>query len=319
MSAVQIVRPGMFTTIQDRGRWGFQRWGVPVSGPMDAWSARLANRLVGNADAMALLEVTLLGPEFSLGREGWIAVTGARFDVEIGGQLHRSPFVARVRRDVLVRFASRQHGTRAYVAFDGGLAVPPTLESASTHVRAGLGGVAGRALRAGDRITLGPPGLGRFDERPIDGRLPEVPKPGTGDTAMLDVLAGASDDWMTEAVSALCATTFVVSADSDRMGYRLTGGQAAWPKGRSALLSHPVALGAVQLPAGGDPILLMADRQTTGGYAQIAALTRASRSLAGQLGPGDRVAFRSTSWSDAREAHHRSEAALDAIAPEVRA
>ena len=319
MSAVEIVRPGMFTTIQDRGRWGFQRWGVPVSGPMDAWSARLANRLVGNPDGTALLEVTLRGPEFSLLRDGWIGVTGARFDVEIGGRQWRSPFVARALRDAVVRFGSRQDGTRAYVAFDGGLAITPTLDSASTHVRAGLGGVGGRALRAGDRIPLGPPGVRRLEERQIDSGLPAVPKPGTGDTATLDVLVGGSDDWTTAAVSALCATTFVVSADSDRMGYRLTGGQAAWPEGRSALLSHPVALGAVQLPAGGDPILLMADRQTTGGYAQIAALTRASRSLAGQLGPGDRIAFRSTSWSDAREAHHRSEAALDALAPEVRA
>ena len=150
MSAVQIVRPGMFTTIQDRGRWGFQRWGVPVSGPMDAWSARLANRLVGNADATALLEVTLRGPEFSLARDGWIAVTGARFDVEIGGRPWRSPFVASVPRDVQVRFGSRQDGTRAYVAFDGGLRVLPTLESVSTHVRAGLGGIGGRALRARD-------------------------------------------------------------------------------------------------------------------------------------------------------------------------
>jgi antagonist of KipI len=291
VSAVQIVRPGMLTTIQDRGRWGFQHWGVPVSGPMDAWSARLANRLVGNADAMALLEVTLRGPEFSLTREGWIAVTGARFDVEIGGRSQRSPFVARIPRDVLVRFGSRQDGTRAYVAFDGGLAVPPTLESASTHVRAGLGGVAGRALRAGDGIPLGPPGIGRFDERQIDSRLPEVPKPGTGDTAILDVLAGGPDDWTTEAVSALCATTFLVSADSDRMGYRLTGGQAAWPEGRSALLSHPVALGAVQLPAGGDPILLMADRQTTGGYPQIATVITADLPLAGQLAPGDWIDF----------------------------
>ena len=318
MSAVQIVRPGMLTTIQDRGRWGLQQWGVPVSGPMDAWSARLANRLVRNADGDALLEATLVGPEFSLARDGWVAVTGARFDVEIGGQRWRSPFVARVSRDVPVRFGSRHDGTRACIAFDGGLAVETMLGSASTHVRAHLGGLGGRALQAGDRIPLGPPTTAILDERQIEKSLPAVPAQGAGEAAVLEVLAGGADDWTMAAVHALCATTFVVSTDSDRMGYRLTGGQTAWPEGRSALLSHPVALGALQLPAGGDPILLMADRQTTGGYAQIAVLARASRSAAGQLGPGDRVAFRATSLNGARDAHRRSEAALDALATEVR-
>jgi antagonist of KipI len=319
VSRLHILRPGMFTTIQDRGRWGFQRWGVPVSGPMDAWSARLANRLVGNADATALLEVTLRGPEFSLSRDGWIAVTGARFDVEVGARRWRSPFVARVPGDVPVRFGQRQDGTRAYIAVDGGLAVEPTLGSASTHVRAGLGGLSGRALQAGDTVPLGSPATLRLEERHVDAAGPAVPRPGMNEISVLDVLVGAQDDWTNAAVAALCATSFIVSADSDRMGYRLTGGTTSWPEGRSALLSHPVTLGAVQLPAGGDPILLMADRQTTGGYAQIAVLTRASRSLAGQLGPGDRIVFRTSRWSEARHAHHRSEAALDALAPEVRA
>ena len=319
MSTVHIIRPGMFTTIQDRGRWGFQRWGVPVSGPMDGWSARLANRLVGNTDGAALLEVTLRGPEFSVDRDGWIAVTGARFDVEIGGRSWQSPLVARVPRDVSVRFGNRQSGTRAYVAVDGGLALASMLSSVSTHVRAGLGGVDGRALQAGENLPLGESSTGRLQERQIDACVAGVPMPGTRDSADLDVLSGSTDDWTTAAVAALCATTFAVSADSDRMGYRLTGGQVSWPDGRSSLLSHPVALGAVQLPAGGEPILLMADRQTTGGYAQIAVVTRASRSLAGQLGPGDRVAFREISMELARDAHRRSEAALDALAPEIRA
>src|SRR5262245_36736437 len=158
---------------------------------MDMWSARLANRLVGNADGAALLEVTLRGPEFAVGRDGWIAVTGARFDVEIGGRSWRSPFLVRVPRDTPVRFGSRHSGTRAYVAVEGALAPAAMLGSVSTHVRARLGGVDGRALQAGDTLALGEVSTRRLQEKQLDAGVIGVPMPGSRDSALLDVLAGA--------------------------------------------------------------------------------------------------------------------------------
>jgi biotin-dependent carboxylase-like uncharacterized protein len=286
---------------------------------MDPWSARLANRLVGNIDWAPVLEVTLLGPELRAGRDAWIAVTGACFDVDIANRPWRSPLVARIARNTVVRFRARQHGTRAYIAINGGLRVQPTLGSSATTVRARLGGIEGRALRSGDEVPLGPSlDATALTERHVDVEPAGIPKPGSAGVATLDVLPGAADEWTTEAVTALCTTTFTIASDSDRMGYRLVNGEAAWPAGRSALLSQPTTLGAVQLPAGGDPILLMADRQTTGGYAQIAVLSRSARSVAGQLGPGDRVAFRAVSLTEAREIYHRREAALDALVREVK-
>lgn len=318
MSVLLIDRPGMLTTIQDAGRWGYQHWGVPVSGPMDAWSARLANRLAGNPDGTPLLEVTLLGPRFRVQRDCLIAITGAAFDVEIAGRTARSPLVGAVTRGSTVTFGQRRACARAYVAVDGGFSTPRVLGSAASHPRSGLPGLAGRPVRAGDQLTLG------------------SPKPSTGatidDTALLEwwsearsgrswtlrVLRHSWDDWSAGAFDALCGSEFIVSTDSDRMGYRLKG-DVAWTEIPGALLSGPTTLGAIQVPPGGEPILLMADRQTTGGYAQVAVLSRADRQVAGQLAPGDALRFESVSWAAARDAHQRREAALDRLAPEVMA
>ena len=251
-----IVRPGMFTTIQDRGRWGFQRWGVPVVGPMDAWSARLANRLVGNADAIGAARGDAVGPASSDS-----SVTGGspspapRFDVEIGGRPWRSPFVASVPRDVLVRFGSRQDGTRAYVAFDGGLAVPPDARKRDrrTSVRA-LAASAGARFGPATACRWARPALADWTSgrstatcrrtETGHGRHGRPRRPCRRD----------ADDCDDGGRVGRCARRrSSCPRDSDRMGYRLP---EARPRGLKAIAAlccrHPVALGAVQLPAGGD-------------------------------------------------------------------
>jgi antagonist of KipI len=307
-----VERPGMFTTVQDGGRWGFARWGVPVSGPMDRWSARLANRLVGNRDGSAVLEVTLVGPRLRFERECPVAITGAEFDLEIGTSAVRSPWSGRVSAGSTIAFGARHTGARAYVSVGGSLAVPQVLGSRSTQVRAPFAGLAGRALRRGDVIPLG--------EAPSMSRVFD----GDGFRAWWDAAARdahrplrvVATEPATPAFETLCGTPFVVSTRSDRMGCRLEG-TASWGVIPGSLPSGPTALGAVQLPPGGEPILLMADHPTTGGYAQIAVLCRADRQIAGQLAPGDRIRFVPVSRDEARSAHLGRERALTALAPEV--
>jgi antagonist of KipI len=314
VSALVIDRPGMLTTVQDLGRRGFQALGVPVSGAMDPWSARLANRLVGNPDRFAVLEITLVGPRFTAERDARIAVAGGDFEVRIANEVSRVPFVSRVQKGVEVAFGGRTRGARAYLAIDGGIATGAVLGSASTHLLARMGGFGGRALKAGDRVPLGqsrnePTGRPAHLERAAV-RLDEV--------ITLRVLPGMMDDAVgEEALTTLYREPFVISADSDRMGYRLSN-TGRWPAVSASQLSSPTAAGAIQLPPDGTPILLMADRQTTGGYLQIGVLQRADRALAGQLAPGDRVSFAPTTHQAAAAAHAALEARLNATLPEVR-
>jgi antagonist of KipI len=300
----------MLTTVQDLGRRGYQALGVSFSGAMDTWSARLANRLAGNPDRFAVLEVTIVGPRFTVERDAWIAVAGADFEVRVGTAVNRVPFVSRVPKGTEVAFGGRTRGARAYLAIDGGFATPLTLGSASTHLLARMGGFAGRALKAGDRLPLGPsrtaPALGRPDQPAID-----------AGEATLRVLPGIMDDGVAQdAFATLCAVQFVVAAHSDRMGYRLSN-TGRWPPVSASQLSGATAAGAIQLPPDGTPILLMADRQTSGGYAQVGVLQRADRRLAGQLAPGDRVAFAAATLESAAAAHAALETRLNAAAPEI--
>jgi antagonist of KipI len=219
-----------------------------------------------------------------------------------------------VPRGTEVAFGARTHGARAYLAVDGGIATAPVLGSASTHLLARMGGFGGRALRAGDRVPLGagrsePAALAGFESAAL--RLDEV--------VALSVLPGTvSDAGAEQAFATLCEEQFAISADSDRMGYRLSNA-GRWPVIGASQLSGPTAAGAIQLPPDGTPILLMADRQTTGGYTQIAVLQRADRPLAGQVAPGDRVSFAATTPKAAAAAHAALEARLNATLVEVRA
>jgi antagonist of KipI len=289
--AFVVIRPGMLTTIQDRGRWGFQSRGVPVAGPMDPLAHRLANALVGNDPDAAALEVTLLGPELEFEEERLVAVAGAEFALALDGRaIATGPARAGAFGAFLVpagarlRFGARVRGARAYMAISGGVDVPPVLESRSTHVISGMGG---HPLRAGDRIPLGRPSESRRAAKPPE--EPIVPLP--DGRARVRVLAGPQQEQFAgNALDMLQSGPYVIAQDSDRMGFRLQG-PVLTHAGSADIISDATPLGVLQVPASGMPILLMADRQTTGGYPKIATAITADLPVVAQLAPGDAIDF----------------------------
>jgi KipI family sensor histidine kinase inhibitor len=304
---VTVMRPGLFTTIQDRGRWGHQSDGVPVGGALDRVSHGAANALVGNDADAATLEIALLGPEIRFESDAVVAVTGADLGARVDGSEVTPNSSVACRRGSVLRFGERRSGARAYVGFDGGLDVDRVLGSRATTVLCGLGGVDGRALVAGDRLPLG------VSQRP--GRLRRVvdaaPMPRSG--ARVRVLPGPHQEFFPDhAFDRLQRTRFIVTPRSDRMGYRLEG--ARLPRlERREMISDAAFVGGIQVPSSGEPIVLMADRQTTGGYPQIATVITADLPLAGQLAPGDWIEFEICSRRDALTALVAQEGRLLAI------
>ena len=282
---IRVGDPGLLTTVQDGGRWGYQHLGVPVAGPMDPVSHRLANLLVGNPADRATLEVTLVGPEIEFLGETIFAVAGARFDLSLDGRRVASAAAGRAGRGSRLRFGRRTAGARAYVAVRGGIDVPPRLGSRSTDLASRLGGL-GRPLRTGDRLDVGPPG-----PMPVPRRGPELPlRPPAGGARVRFMSGRDRPRFEAGALEGFTAGRFTVGADSNRMGYRLEG-PAVRLADAAPVLSSATPPGTIQVPPSGHPILLMADRQTTGGYAVLGTVITADLGVAGQLAPGDWIAF----------------------------
>ena len=280
-----VLRPGLFTTVQDRGRWGHQASGVSVAGALDLVSHEIANLLLGNSAEAATLEVTISGPELRIDHSARVVVTGADLQASVDGKRTPVGRATDCRPGSVLRFGERKSGARTYVAFDGGVDVPMVLGSRATHVGTALGGLDGRALTAGDRLLLGPPTAARAG-RAIDPPVSTIPG-----GARLRVLPGPQDDFFPrDAFTRLEGTRFVVTPQSNRMGYRLSGATLPRVAGRE-MISDAAFVGALQVPASGEPILLMSDRQTTGGYPQLATVITADLPLAAQLAPGDWVEF----------------------------
>jgi len=291
---ISVRRPGLLTTVQDLGRWGHQEAGVPVAGPMDTYSHRLANLLVGNAVDAATLEVTLLGPELEFDCQTTIAVCGADFDVTCDGQALPVETAVNLAAGARVIFGRRRAGARAYLAVAaGGVQTARVLGSRATHLVSGMGGFEGRALAAGDRLPIAscPPVVGR---RRVTGMT--LPSKGR---ALLRILPGPQHEWFDPAaIQTIASVSFRVSPRSNRMGYRLEG-PPLQRRRHEEPISEPLAFGAIQVPAAGEPILLMADRQTAGGYPKIASVISADLPVAGQLAPGDTIEFQ---WCSRQEA-----------------
>jgi KipI family sensor histidine kinase inhibitor len=282
--AITVVRPGLLTTIQDLGRWGHQDRGVPVAGPMDPVSHRLANIVVGNHPEAATIEVTLLGPELRIEREIVLAVAGADLSATLDREMVKLNVPVRARPGSVLRFGDRRQGARAYVGVAGGIDVRPVLGSRATHVPSAMGGFDGRPLAAGDRL-----GLGALAAAPPVA-APQDAAPSAGG-ARLRVLAGPQDDFFGPAAwHVLERSRFTVTPRSNRMAYRLAGGTIERTSDLE-MISDATFMGGIQIPPAGDPILLMADRQTTGGYPQIATVITADLPLAAQMAPGDSVEF----------------------------
>jgi len=317
-----VTRAGFLTSVQDLGRIGFREFGVSTSGALDPLALRVANLLVGNDERAAGLEITLGGLQLRFDDERIVAWCGGEFEVEIGSQSLPAGHVARLQAGDELKFRTPQIGCRGWLAISGGVDAPIVLGSRSTDLRANFGGFDGRALRDGDVIPLGPrPGSSASAEATADRPIPATTisswtaphdwvSPATPNP-ILRFLRGT--DWTRFNASTLQHLTselFTVSPDSDRMGVRL-GGPELCRIDNVDLISEAVAPGTVQVPPSGQPILLLGDCQTIGGYPKIAQVITVDLGIAAQVRAGDRVRFSEVSLGDAHELFLQRERSLE--------
>jgi antagonist of KipI len=311
---LEVIEPGLQTTVQDRGRPGHARFGVSAAGAADALSYALANRLAGNEAGAAALEMTLLGATVRFDCEVVVALAGAEMRAEIDGHPFPCWQSRRIASGAVLKCGGAAAGARTYLAVEGGFDLRLFLGSRSTHLPSHLGGLEGRALRRGDRLPLGASSTPARAERELArGVLDRVAL-----RPSLRVTAGAQAGRFDAQARRLFETSeFTVSSTSDRMGIRLEGAAIA-PPGEGRMPSEGMPLGAIQVPPGGAPILLFVDHQTTGGYPVIASVAAADAWRAGQLRPGARVRFETIDAATAREAYREQQAWLrspDLLAP----
>lgn len=305
----RVRKPGLYTTVQDAGRPGFQRYGVSPGGAMDRHGYRLANRLAGNRADEPALEMTLLGPELEALEDLVIAVCGADMGAMRNGRPLPAGRPVHVKAGDILRFGAARKGCRAYLAVAGGFLVPERLGGRGACPAAGLPGLLGRAIAAGDELPV----RGRAEDvprgepagtRPVPWRAaPPVPLPAAGETVPVRVLPGPEFGRLApHAARLLLEQAYAVGNRSNRMGLRLEGGEPVPVPDAAGMASEAVAWGTVQLPPGGRPIVLAADRQTTGGYPRVLQVIAADLPLLGQLAPGVRLVFRLVDMKEALDA-----------------
>ena len=300
---LQVISPGFMTTIQDGGRAGYERYGAPGSGPVDWFALWAGNRLVENAAGAAGLEFALEGPTLEADQDVLVAVTGRGFRLWVQGRKIGLWMAAWARRGERIEIRS-EGGRWGYLTVSGGVAVEPALGSRSTYLRGALGGWQGRVLQPGDRLPLGN-GLPLKKILSLAGRrLPPEHIPAYADEIRLPVVLGPQREYFTEAgLQTFFSALYTLSATSDRMGYRLDG-PAIERAVHSELLSEGMPLGSIQAPAGGQLVLMLADRPTTGGYPKIGVAARAGLPLAAQLPLGTgRLRFYEVSVAQAQAAY----------------
>jgi biotin-dependent carboxylase-like uncharacterized protein len=312
MSVIHVQEPGLFTTVQDLGREESGPMGVSASGAADAISLRLGNRLVGNAEGAAGLEMTLLGGAFEFPDGAIVALTGSDF----GAMLDGAPVGMWTSFDVnagqTLRLGPTRSGARCYLCVQGGIEVKLFLGSASTHILSGLGGHEGRALRKGDVLKIGAVSGEVSDKGHGAARLGRRALQRLTARKVLRVTPGPQSDWFPEASQRLFyESRYQVAEESNRMGIRLKG--EAVPEGSGGkMISEGVSLGAVQVPDGGQPIILFVEQQTTGGYPKIANVISADLHSLGQLRPRDEIRFERVDWGTARALLREQEESLAA-------
>ncbi len=311
--ALLVRRAGLQTTVQDLGRPGYGRFGVPLSGAMDTESLRLGNMLLDNPAHAAGLEMTLVGPELEALGSLDCAYTGADMNLTVNGRRLQPYRAFAVREGDVLRFGAVRTGARAYLCLRGGVDVEPVLGSRSTAVTARIGGFEGRPLLGGDIIRALEPAS---STTPLVRGLPQSLLRRHGRETTLRIVEGPQVAEMHEALEHLLAADWTVNGRSNRVGVRLDGPRL--PVRPQAWRTEGVPIGAVQVPADGAPILLLADRQTTGGYPKPAVIAAVDLPAAGQLQPGDRVAFRMVAIEEAVELLRERESILSSARPEGR-
>jgi len=300
MAIIRVLSPGMLTTIQDLGRFGYQRLGISPAGAMDAYSLRLANLLLGNTEGEACLEITLLGPRLEFSAPTLIALTGADLTPELDGKPVEMWATVPVDKGDILRFGAARTGSRTYLACLGGFQTLPVLGSRSTLTRARLGGLHGGPLSTGDQIPIA------SIPRPWPSRrAPSAYRRQFAGSVVARLVLGPQEDHFTkETVRLLVSSGFTVSSTSDRMGLRLAGPILPHKKGPD-IVSDALVNGAVQIPGNGNPIVMAVDRPTTGGYPKIGAVITPDMDLLGQAKSGDEVRFSIVSLTQAQELYRQ--------------
>jgi len=296
MKVFQVLKPGLFTTVQDLGRYGYLKYGVPISGAMDTVSLVAANFLVANNPIDACLEITLIGPELQALTKTQIAITGGVISTKVNGQSVPMWQTLEVQEGDVVAFGKMESGCRTYLSIRGGINTPLVLGSRSTYVRGGFGGVNGRQLKTGDIIE-------GFDvpSFKVEYSMPEELVPQFTDHFKVHVILGPQADMFTEkGIETFLSSKYTITLEADRMGYRLEG-PIVEHKGKADIVSDALLPGAVQVPGNRKPIIIMRDAQTTGGYPKIAHVITPDISLLGQAKPNDAIEFSSITTYQAHE------------------
>lgn len=309
MTAVfEVFQPGPYTTVQDLGRFGWQQFGVPPSGMLDRFAGRVANILVGNPDAAALLELTLSGPSLKVLSPAVIALTGAEMPMTVNGRRIEGWQAAALQPGDRVDIGMAASGCRAYLAVAGGIDVPPVMGSRSCYVGAAVGGFEGRPLRSGD-VLHREGGDAAFAPR----RLPPEEIPVYSPEITLRAVAGPQDEYFDRGLELFFSSSFCVSPQADRMGCRLTGPVIEQIDGMPrSIISEPSLPGGVQIPQDGQPIILLTE-QTVGGYTKIATVISSDIPRVAQARPGDTIRFSRIDLYQAHEAYRRQAALMDRI------
>lgn len=288
METIKILDAGLLTTVQDLGRYGFQRYGVSASGVMDEYSAKIANKLVGNKLGEAVLETTLKGVQIEFLQNTAVAITGGNCDVTLNGakiELWQSYLV---NKGDILKMGICKSGLRNYLAFAGGIDVPVIMNSKSTNLKAKVGGFNGRKLMTGDVLSVGVGSL----EAPLTLNKHYIPT--YSKDIKVGVILGQQDDHFTEVgIKTFLNETYTVTQESDRMGIRLSSisGATIEHKNGADIISDGITFGAIQVPGSGQPIVMMADRQTTGGYTKIGNVISSDLAKLAQATPGTKVKF----------------------------
>ncbi|UOQ46533.1 biotin-dependent carboxyltransferase family protein [Halobacillus salinarum] len=328
---MKVVKSGMLTTVQDLGRFGYQKHGVIASGVMDPEAHRIANLLVGNNSNSPTLEITLVGPELEFQEDALISICGGNSSPMIDGSpvgLWRPIYI---KAGSELRFGNIKEGCRSYLAVAGGYAVPEIMNSTSTYLRAGIGGYEGRALQKNDLLSTLEMSefsssmlkelkeyAGNVNWKAMDWYVATEFIPKHADSNQIRVMKGREFDWFTkESQTALVSEAFSVDTKSDRMGYRLKGVPLKTAN-KQNMISEAVAFGTVQVPSEGNPIVLLADRQTTGGYPKIAQVASVDLPKMAQLKPGEKIKFTMISHEDAQQLFLERERLIQQLAQGIK-
>ncbi len=310
---LRVITPGLLSTVQDGGRSGYADLGVPGAGACDPWASALANGLLGNPAGAATLEMTIVGPTLRVLATCVVALAGADFATQVveDGRRLLPGGAYLLRAGTTLQFGSARGGARAYLAQAGGIAVPPVLGSAATYLAGGFGGLDGQPLRPGDLLQPAQPADWQAAGRRWPAPAPPLP---IGDSSVVRVVPGPHlAAFAPDTLAVLTAATWTVGPQSDRMGLRLQGPVLARSAaGSGELLSQGMVWGALQVPADGQPIALLADHQTVGGYPVPAVAVRADRPILGQLTPGATVRFTLTDVPTAQAAYRAQQVAYHA-------